>query len=351
MKLSSLFRGAALAVTLLGSVVFAADRARQVNVFMYSEYNYPEMPAEFEKLTGMKCQIDTYEKAEELVAKMQHGGGVSQYDVIVVSDFYIPTLVDLKLVQPLDMAKIPNAKNIAKDFINPPFDPGNKHGLPYQWGTVGLIYNKTKVKGDISWSLVFDPKQQPGSFLLMDSTREMTGSALKYLGFSTSTTNPDEIQKALVQLKAAKKSANCLGFEGGAGGKNRVAAGEATMAVVYNGDAVRAIAENDKLGFAVPKEGGVKWVDMMLIPSKAPNLDGAQKFMNFILDPEVGAKLSNFNRYATPNAASLPKITPADLKDPAIYPSEEMMKKLEFVVDVRDKARLYDEAWTSLKAD
>lgn len=352
MKLSSIVRGAAVGLCLaVAGVVHAADRAKQVNVYMYSEYIDPAMPAEFEKLTGMKCKIDVYESAEEMMAKMQHGGGAAQYDVVVVSDFYVPTMVDLKLVQELDKSKIPNCKNVADDFKDPPFDPGAKHAVPYQWGTVGLIYNKKKVSEPISWAMAFDPAKQPGQFLLMDSMREMTGSALKYLGYSTSTTNPEEVNKATALLRTAKKSKKCLGFEGGVGGKNRVLAGEAVMAVVYNGDAVRATTENPDLAFAVPQEGGVKWVDVMLIPAKAPNVDGAQKFINYIMDADAGAKLSNFNRYPTPNAASLPKINEADLKNAAIYPPAEIAKKLEFVVDVREKGKIYDEAWTSLKAD
>ena len=284
------------------------------------------------------------------MAKMQ-AGGTGQYDIIVVSDVNVPAMVNLKLVQPLDYAKIPNAANVSDQLKDPPFDKGAKYTLPYQWGTVGLIYNKDLVKTqDISWGLIFDPKQQVGSFVLMDSMRDMIGIAQKYNGHSMNSTRPEDLKAAAQSLLQAKKSKYSLGFEGGVGGKNRVVAGEAAIAVVYNGDAVRGIAENDKLAFAVPREGGVIWTDVMLVSAKSANLDGAHKFINYILDPAAGAKLSNFNRYPTPNKGSLPMIVEKDRKDLAIYPSEETFRSLEYLTDVGDATKLFDETWTMVKA-
>lgn len=340
----------AMAVASLGFASFAHAQAKEVNVYMYSEYIDPEMTKEFEKLTGQTCKIDIYENSEEMLAKVQQGGGDRQYDVIVVSDAHVPTLIKAGLVQKLDKSKIPNAKNVDEQFASPPFDPGSVYSLPYQWGTVGLIYNKAKVKGEVSWDLVFESAKQPGPFILMDSMRDMLGIGLKYKGFSMNSTNPAEIKAATDAVLQAKQSKKCLGFEGGVGGKNKVQAGEATMAVVYNGDAIRATSEDKNLGFAVPKEGGIIWVDVMLVPSKAPNAEGGLAFINYILDAKAGAQLSNFNRYPTPNKASMPMINEEDKKDPAVYPSAEIMKKLEYLSDVGEKTRLYDEAWTKIKA-
>ena len=334
-----------------------ARESKRVTVYMYSEYIDPDLIPTFEKLTGMKLQIDVYEDSESMLAKMSKAGGDSQYDVIVVSDVVVPALINLKLVQPLDMSAIPNAANVAEGFRQPPFDPGSKFSLPYQWGTVGLMYRKDLIPGDdISWSVIFDPTKQSGSFVLMDSMRDMIGIALRYQGKSMNSTNPLEIKAAGDLLLAAKKSPKCLGFEGGVGGKNRVLAGEAAMAVVYNGDAVRAIsehAEHDKsttLAFVIPKEGGVIWTDVMMIPAKAPNATGGHLFINFILSANHGAALSNFNRYATPNQASLPMIHEADRNDPDIYPDAATMKSLEYLTDVGHDTRLFDEVWTMVKS-
>lgn len=323
----------------------------QVNVYMYSEYIPEEIPVEFEKETGIKCRIDVYEDTETMVAKLQHAGGVSQYDVVVVSDHAISSLAKQGLIQPLDPSKIPNMKNVAERFANPSYDPGSKFSLPYQWGTLGLMYRKDKIQEiDPSWALIFDPAKQPGPFVLIDSMRDMLAAALKFQGKSINTKVPAEVAAAGEMLIRTKSSNHCVGFAGGVGGKDKVVSGDVVVAIVYNGDAIRATEEDQNVAFVVPREGTLIWVDAMTVTAKAPNRENAHKFINYILDADVGAKLSNFNRYATPNAASLPKITPEDRADTAIYPSEEDMAKMEYLVDLGEDIRAYDEAWTAVKS-
>jgi spermidine/putrescine transport system substrate-binding protein len=325
-------------------------KGQKINVYMYSEYIPKEIPEEFEKQTGIAVRIDAYENTEEMMAKMQQAGGVSQYDVLVVSDHAISVLAKLGALQPLDMAKIPNAKNQGDKFKNPPYDPGNKYSLPYQWGTIGLMYRKDKIAAlDPSWAVVFDPAKQPGDFVLMDSMRDMLGGALIFQGHSVNSRNLEELRDAGNLILNAKKSKKCIGFEPGVGGKNKVAAGTVLLAICYNGDVVKAMQEDKNLGFALPKEGSIIWVDAMLIPSKAPNADGAHKFINYILDAKVGAQLSDFNCYATPNAASLALVRKEDRANPAIYPSEEQVKTLQYVEDLGKDTRMYNEVWTTVK--
>ena len=328
-----------------------AAPGKELNVYMYSEYIGPELIERFKKETGLAVRISPYETTEEMMAKMQNAGGTSQYDVVVVSDHAIPVMTRLKLLQPLDAAKLPNLKNIDKQFTTAPYDPGNKFSVPYQWGTMGIMYRKDKIPQlDPSWTIFFDPAKQPGPFVLIDSMRDMLGAALLTAGKSISTKTPDDLKKAGELVLAAKKSPKCLGFEGGVGGKNKVTAGQAVMAIVYNGDAVRAMDEEKNAAFALPKEGTEIWVDAMTVPAQAPNAAAAYQFINFILEAKAGAELSNFNRYATPNAASMPFITEADRKNPAIYPSAEDMKKMQYLEDVGDATRLYDEVWTTVKS-
>jgi spermidine/putrescine transport system substrate-binding protein len=134
------------------------------------------------------------------------------------------------------------------------------------------------------------------------------------------------------------------------GAKNKVLARVCRVGVVYNGDAVRGTKEDPETYYFVPKEGGEIWLDSLCIPSKAPNRDMAEKFINYILDAKVGAQLSNFNQYPTPNKAALEFITPADLKNPAIYPTPDIMAKLEFLKDLGSKTAWYDELWTTIKS-
>jgi spermidine/putrescine transport system substrate-binding protein len=179
----------------------------------------------------------------------------------------------------------------------------------------------------------------------------MMGIALVYQGKDFNSTNPADLKAAADLLVAAKRTKNCMGFKPGVGGKNDVVAGTAVAAIVYNGDAIQSVTEEpDKLGFVIPNEGSEIWYDSMCIPGKAPNPDAAHKWINWILEPEVGAELSNYNQYATPNQAAEAFITPEDLKNPGIYPTPAIMKKLHFTKDLGKENRIMDEAWTRAKS-
>jgi spermidine/putrescine transport system substrate-binding protein len=320
----------------------------QLNLYIWSEYIDPEIITDFEKAHNCKVTVDLYEDNESMMAKLE-GGGTAVYDIVVPSDYIIQPLVKRKLIQPLQHDKIPNMANVDEQFRSPSFDPGNKYTAPYQWGTVGIFIRKPK-DGDIeeTWGLVFDPKKEPGPFVMIDDSRAMIGAALKYLGYSLNSIDKKQLKEARDLLLEAKGRSK--GFTGGVDGKNRVLARGVTMSIVYNGDAVRGMGEDSETHFFVPKEGGDIWLDNMCIPSKAPNREMAEKFINYILDAKVGAKLSNFNQYATPNKAAKPLIKAEDQKNPAIYPPSDMMKKLEYLNDLGPHNRLYDEIWTYVKS-
>lgn len=326
---------------------------KELKIFTWSEYMDEEnMPKEFEKATGIKVKLDMYESNEEMMAKLQ-AGGLGQYDIIIPSDFIIPSLINLKLIVPLNHSKIPNLKNLGKKFSTTSFDPGNKYTVGWQWGTVGLMYNKAKLKdSDVaSWDIIFDPKKKPGSFYLIDSVREMMGIALVYLGYDFNSINPKELKAASDLLIETKKRKECLGFKGGVGGKNDVISGVADAAVVYNGDSIQTVKkEPEKFGFIVPKEGTEIWIDSMCIPAKAPNMEAAHKWINWVLEPEVGAALSNYNQYATPNDAAIPFLNKEDLQNPGIWPTPETMRTLYFVKDLGKNNKIVDQAWTRVKS-
>ncbi len=340
----------ALTILLSATAMVAAD---ELKIFIWSEYMDEEnMPKDFEKATGIKVSLDLYESNEEMVAKLQ-AGGASQYDIIVPSDYIMPSLINLKLVQPLDHSKIPNLKNLGQRFREASFDPGNKYSVGWQWGTVGLMFDKTKLTPEAatSWSVLFDPKKDPGPFALIDSVREMMGITLLYQGHDFNSTNPAELKAAADLLVTTKKRKSCMGFKGGVGGKNDVVAGTLAAAIVYNGDAIQAIAEDPKrLSFTVPHEGSEIWIDNMCIPIKAPHVDAAHKWINWILDPKVGASLSNYNHYATPNEAAKPFLLKEDLSNPSVWPTPEIMKTLHFTKDLGKDNRIMDEAWTRAKS-
>jgi len=320
----------------------------ELNVFIWSEYIDPEIITNFEKEFSCKVTVDLYEDNESMMSKLQ-GGGTSLYDIVVPGQYLIPVMAKLGLLAELRHENIPNLANLDEKFVNPVFDPGNKHSAAYQWGTIGIYLRKKPGKTiDETWGLMFDKKLQYGSFLLMDSVREMMGAMAKYKGLSVNSTNLDDLRAQSAALGETKQRSQ--GFEGGVGGKNKVLAKAVDAAVVYNGDAVRGMTDDPETFYFVPREGGVLWLDSLAVPSKAPHRDVAEKFINYILDAKVGAQLSNFNQYATPNRAAKQFIAPADLANSAIYPPAEMMAKLEFVNDLGDANKLYDEVWTQVKS-
>jgi spermidine/putrescine transport system substrate-binding protein len=327
--------------------VFAEQQ--KLNLFIWSEYIDPKIIAQFEKQCDCKVNIDLYEDAESMLAKVQ-GGGVSLYDIVVPPDHMVTAMVKLSLLAPLRRDHIPNLKNIDDKFANPPFDRGNKYTAAYQWGTVGVFARQPKGQPPLepTWGLFFDPKQQPGPFVLIDSVRDMLGAALKYKGYSLNSTDPKQLKEARDLVIEAKKRSG--GFEGSVGAKNKVLGKTSCAAIAYSGEGVRGMIDDKETVYFIPKEGSQIWVDNLAVLAQAPHRDLAEKFINFILDGQIGAQLSRYTQFASPNKAAIQFIPPEDLKNPAIYPSPDIKAKLEFLEDLGGKTRLYDEIWTQVKA-
>ena len=300
----------------------ALAQSKELRIYTWGGYLKPEVVAQFEKKNGVKVKVDLFGSNEEMIAKLQ-AGGVSQYDLVVPTDYAVESMVALKLLMPLDKKLVPNLKNISATFANPAPD---------------------------SWAVLFDSTKSVGKYLLMDSPREMMGPALKYLGHSVNTIDPQQVQAAGKLLLDSKKASNSLGFAADVALRNRVISGEAALSVGYSGDALSAMLENKNLGFTLPKEGTVVAVDTLAIPARAPNSALAHRFIDFIMDPKVNAENANFVRYGTPNQAALQFVNAADRKNPLIYPSAALLKKLESVKDLGKNNRLYDETWTAIKS-
>ena len=335
------------AVVLLLAVTSRAEK-QTLNLFIWSEYIDPAIVADFEKQFDCKVNIDLYEDVESMLAKVQGGGG-SLYDVVVPSDHVVKAMIKLNLLSPLRPENIPNLKNLEARFTDPPYDRGNKFTVAYQWGTLGVLARQTKNQAlPRTWGIFFDPRRQPGSFLLMDSPRDLIGVALKYRGYNINSTDPKQLREARDLILAAKKRS--LGFDGSVGAKNKVLAKSAKAAIVYSGEGVKGMAEDKETVYFIPQEGGIIWVDNLAVLAKAPHRDLAEKFINFILDPKIGARLSNFVQYSSPNRAAQEFLRPEDRQNPAIYPTPETLARLEYLEDRGAKMRLYDEIWTQVKA-
>jgi len=326
--------------------------ASEIHMLTWSEYIDPEIPKQFEKETGIAVRIDVYEESEAMMAKLQAAGGASQYDLVVASDHVVPILAKLGLIGKLDLSQIPNCANVQEKFKRPPYDPKGEYSLPYQWGTIGIVYRKNLAGFRPSWGMLFDPKQQPGRVILLDSMRDTLGAALKFRGKSVNSRKKEDLQQAAALVLACKQSPKCLGFDGSPSAAKKVVSGLADLALVYNGDGLSAMKEDksNSCDYVAPDEGSIVWVDTMVVTSQGPNRAGAHRFINYLLDGKVGAQLSNFVNYASPNAASMNAINEQSRKDVRIYPSEEQMKAMEYLEDIGRFTALYDEAWTAVKS-
>lgn len=331
-----------LSLLLFAAATHAADNT--LRLFIWSEYIDAAVVRDFEKANNCKVVIDLYEDAESMLSKVQAAGG-GTFDVIVPPDHMITPMVKLKLLSPLRKEAIPNLKHIDAKFLKPPFDPENKFSVPYQWGTIGIF-----ARGNVepTWGIIFDAKQQAGPFYLIDSMRDTIGAALKYKGHSFNSTRPAELKEARDLMLATKKRA--VGFEGSVGGKNKVVSRAVRAAIVYSGEGARGMSEDAETKYFIPREGSQIWLDSLVILANAPNKPLAEKFLNFCLDPEVAARISNFTQFSTPNLTARAKIDPKLLNNPAIYPPEDVMAKLEFLSDLGPNLRLYDEVWTQIKS-
>jgi spermidine/putrescine transport system substrate-binding protein len=322
-------------------------QTHKLNLFIWSEYIDPAVVADFEKQFDCKVNIDLYEDVESMLAKVQ-GGGAELYDLVVPTDHIVPAMIKLNLLAPLRHANIPNLTNLNERFISPAYDRGNKFTAAYQWGTLGILTRRESGKPvPDSWSVFFDAKQQAGSFLLMDSVRDTIGAALKYKASSVNSTETKDLKVVRDILIEAKKRS--IGFDGSVGAKNKVLAKTAKAALVYSGEGVRAMIEDTNTVYVIPKEGSVMWVDSLCVLAKAPHRDLAEKFINFVLEPKNGARISAFTQFSTPNSAAKGFLKPEDLSNPAVYPPDDVMARLELLNDLGAKLRLYDEVWTQVK--
>lgn len=328
------------------STAAAPADAGSLNIFIWSAYLPESVIQEFTKRTGVKVNFDLYDSNEALLEKLQ--SGVADYDLVVPSDYMVKILIHEGLIQKLDKTRLANFGNLDPRFLDKKFDPQNGYSLPYFWGTTGLGYDKTKVKGPVdSWGVLFDPKYK-GRILMLDDVREVFGVALKYRGHSLNTTDPKLLREAADLLKKQKdlvKTYNSGDFA------NILAAGDVDLAHGYNGQLAEVVAkEPNRLAYVVPKEGGTFWMDNLAIPTKARNVENAYKFIDFVMDPQVNAEIVDGVSYASANVPAKKLIDPKILDDPAIYPSDDVLSRCEFIEDIGDATTLLDEYWTEIKA-
>lgn len=316
-----------------------------LNVISFPDYIDPKVIEGFEQAFGCKVVVDFFDSGDSGVAKL--AGGASAYDVVGgLGD--VRSTSKQGLLLPLNPERIPNLKNLDPRFTVLSFDDGVQYSVPYVWGTTGLYVRKAKDEAiDETWGLVFDPSKQRGPFYLINESRTCIGAALRYKGYSANSTEPRELAEARDLLIEAKKRS--LGFLDGTAVKNRILTKGASVAMAW-GDCAAGEKEDVETHYFMPREGAVMILDGFGILAKARHRELAEKFLNYLLEPKIGAQTANFLKAPTPNKAALELIDPADRNNPAIYPPPDLLKRLEMVKDVGGITKLYDELWAQIKS-
>ncbi len=351
MKLLSYFATGALALGLAAPQMARAEQPT-LNLFIWSDYISESIIDGFELECNCKVVETDYESNAEMSAKLKAGGD-SQYDVVVPSSYYVPELADEGLIQPLDHSKLTNFGNLFPKFQNPDYDPGDKYSVPYQWGTTGIVYDPAKIKNPgTGWALLFDPTVNPNyPFVLPKGEgRDQIGAACAYLGYGFNCSDKSQWIAAAKLIEQTTKRPNFAGFVDESPARDQMKSGLIAVSMAYNGDIASCYADGScaKLKYFLPDQGTEIWVDTMAIPAHAPHPDLAIEFINYILETNVGAALSNFNQYASPNQSAQPQLT-GIMATELIVPTDADMKKLQFLAPLRGADyKLFNQIWTSV---
>ncbi|HSK68367.1 MAG TPA: spermidine/putrescine ABC transporter substrate-binding protein [Candidatus Limnocylindria bacterium] len=349
-KLLNLSRKAALALLvaamLLAALPSALATGGVVNVFNWEDYINDEAIALFERETGIKVNYMNFTLNEDMLVQVRTSPGA--FDVVFPSDYAIERMIAEGLLQKLDFSKLPNAEQTLEWLRSPDYDPLNEYSVPYMWGTVGILYDTARVQGPVdSWGALFDEAYR-GEVFMLDSPRDTLGVALKYLGYSMNSKNPAEIQEAANLLIEQKQKGIVKAYQVDET-KDKMVAGEGILAVVWSGDAQYAIDLNPDLAYVIPKEGTNVWVDGMVIPAGARNVDNAHAFIDFLCRPDVAAMNTEYIWYSSPNAGAIELLGEDYTENPNLNPSEEQLAGSEYFHDNQDVKVLYDTFWGLVK--
>lgn len=316
-------------------------------VYNWSEYMPDSVLKNFTKETGIKVKYSTYDSNEAMYAKIKTIGS-SSYDVIVPSTYYVNKMSKENLLVKLDKSKLPNYKNLDKKLLSRPFDPNNDYSIPYVWGSTGISYNANLVSEKIdSWKNLWSPEYK-NSILLNDDMREVFGIALKILGYSSNSTNPKEIEEAYNKLKELLPNVKMFYSESQ---KQVYLNEEVKLGMNFNGEGFMANEENEAIKYIYPKEGALLWIDSLVIPKGAKNIDNALAFINYLLKPEVSKIISEEIGYASPNAKTLELLDEKTRNNRMIYPNEEDLINSELQLDVGEALPEYEKYWEKLKTN
>jgi spermidine/putrescine transport system substrate-binding protein len=341
---------ALLAITFGLMTGCSKNEGEKVYVYNWGEYIDQETIDMFEEETGIKVVYDEFEQNEEMYPKIK--SGAVQYDVVCPSDYMIQKMIDENLLAEINFDNVPNIKNIDPAYLESSknFDPENKYSVPYCWGTVGILYNKTMVEEPIdSWAAIFDEKYS-GNILMIDSVRDAFGIALSYLGYDLNSTDEAQLEeaKALLQEQYPLVQAYVVDQV-----RDKMIGGEAALGVIYSGEAIFTQRENPDLEYVVPNEGSNVWIDGWVIPKNCRDKENAEAFINFMCSPEIALKNFEYITYSTPNAAAREMITDEDIKNSKVaFPDQSVLDRCRTYRYLGEEIEaLYTDKWNEVKSN
>ena len=323
--------------------------AGQVVVYNWGEYLDPEVLELFTEQTGIEVVYEEFETNEIMYPKIETGA--VSYDVVCPSDYMIQKMIENDLLAEINFDNVPNIENIGDEYMksSQEFDPENKYSVPYCWGTVGILYNKTMVDEPVtSWDILWDEKYKD-NILMQDSVRDALGIALKRLGYSLNCTDEDEISEAADTLIQQKPLVQAYVIDQV---RDKMIGNEAALGVIYSGEAIYTQRENEDLEYVIPEEGSNIWIDSWVIPKNAKNKENAEAFINFLCDPEIALMNFDYITYSTPNTASRELIEDEDIRNSTIaFPPEEDLERCETFHYLGDEVdNIYNEYWNKVKS-
>lgn len=341
-KLLSVFLLLAL---LLSAVPAGAEGV--VNVYNWEEYIDPAAITLFEQETGIDVNYMCFTTVEDMIVQVEANPGA--FDVCFPSDYIIERMIANDMLAEIDYANVPNAAQTIDYLRNPDYDPDEKYSVPYMWGTVGVLYNKTMIPDpEKSWATLWNTEYQNQVFMLA-SVRDSMGVALKYLGYSMNTHDIPAIMQAKQTLIEQKQSGVVKAYQVDET-KDKMVAGEAALALMWSGDAMYAIDLNEDLDYFVPVEGSNVWVDGAVIPKTAKNKENAEKFINFLCRPDVAKMNCEYICYSSPNQGAIDLMGEEYTSNHVQNPDLELLEKCEFFHDIEPSfLSIYEAMWNEVK--
>ncbi|MDO4339637.1 MAG: extracellular solute-binding protein [Eubacteriales bacterium] len=346
---------AAFCLVFVGGGIYYASRNQMMNsekviVYNWGEYIDPEVLAIFEEETGIDVVYEEFETNEILYPKVS--SGAIAYDVVCPSDYMIQRMIENDLLAEINFDNIPNLQYIGEEYMEQSrqFDPENKYSIPYCWGTVGILYNKTMVDEPVdSWGILWDEKYKD-NILMQDSVRDAFAVALRYLGYSLNSTDLDELTAAKNLLVEQKPLVQAYVIDQV---RDKMIGGEAAIGVIYSGEAIYTQMENPDLEYVIPKEGTNIWIDSWVIPKNSQNKENAEKFLNFICRPDIALKNFEYITYSTPNTAAREMIEDDAIRNSSIaFPDLSTLPELETFQYLGPEAdTVYGELWNKVKSE